>query len=206
MESDRKKKLLMYGGAFNPPHLGHEKLLLCAMKTVSPDIVFVVPSQISPHKQTTGVPFFERAHMCRTFLKLGDNVRVSEIENSKNRKKSYTLKTIKRLKGRYPSHDIMLLMSTDMLTTFHEWHRYRRLLSLCTLVVASRYDNDKCEIEAAKKRLEKEGAKIEILRCEPFPISSTEIRGILASGGCAEDFLSPETARYIDKRGLYRKG
>ena len=80
-------KILAYGGAFNPPHLGHMLLLSEAIKAVEPDMTFVIPSDVSPHKRTQYTPFYDRAAMCRCFKECGEGVVVSEIEKCKNKKK-----------------------------------------------------------------------------------------------------------------------
>lgn len=200
-----KKKLLVYGGAFNPPHLGHERIFESALGFLKPDRAFIVPSGVSPHKRNGDTPFSDRALMCRTFLKYGEAVRISHVENTKRRKKSYTLKTLRWFKKRYPDSEIFFLLSTDMLCTFKKWHRYRRLLTLCTLVVAGRYDGDGGAISAAADGLRREGAKIVVLeRCEPFEVSSTEVRDAVRKGCDPCGLVSDEVAEYIEKRGLYR--
>ncbi len=200
-----RRKLLVYGGAFNPPHLGHERLFEHALRALRPDLALVVPSGVSPHKASGETPFFERARMCRTFLKYGEQVRVSCVENAGRRKKSYTLKTLKRFRRRYPDAEIYFLLSTDMLRTFRGWHRYRRLLTLCTVVAAGRYDGDGGELAAVADSLRREGAKIILLEgCEPLPVSSTEVRALAASGGDIRRLVSEEVADRIEKRGLYR--
>ena len=205
MGSSVKKRLLVYGGAFDPPHLGHERMLKTAIEQIEPDRVLVMPSQVSPHKRSSVTPFADRAAMCRTFQKLAPRVTVSEMENGKNRKESYTLKTIKRLRRRYPQHELVFLLGTDMLTTFHQWHRYRRLLSLCTLAAASRYRDDDAALLAAKARLEREGGRVVIVQLDELEMSSTDIRAAAAAGRPLDGLVSDTVAAYIEKHGLYRK-
>ncbi|NLC78481.1 MAG: nicotinate-nicotinamide nucleotide adenylyltransferase, partial [Ruminococcaceae bacterium] len=162
------KKILLYGGAFNPPHKGHERLLSLAIEAVKPALTLVVPSGVSPHKRNASVSFFDREVMAaRAFKGCGGDVRVSGIERAGKHKKSYTIKTVKRLKRKYANSEIYLLIGSDMLTTFSEWHLYRRLLKEVVIVAAVREDEDKAELMAAKTSLEQEGAKITVVPLDP---------------------------------------
>ena len=78
--------------------------------------------------------------MARCFKECGDNVVISEIEKAKNKKKSYTVKTLRRLEKRFPEAELFLVIGSDMLFTFRQWHQWRRILSMCTLVIAARDD------------------------------------------------------------------
>jgi nicotinate (nicotinamide) nucleotide adenylyltransferase len=198
------KKLLVYGGAFNPPHLGHEKLLAAAMGVIEPDIVLVTPSEVSPHKDSETVPFFDRAYMSRTFLGLGENVKISGIENTGKRRKSYTINTIKRLKKKYKDYEIYLLIGSDMLVTFSEWYLYRRLCSMVTLVAAGRQSTDGKKMEQTKKEIERMGGRVVLLDFEPLEVSSTEIRSIFKNSNNAKGLISGFVARYVNERRLYR--
>ena len=198
------KKLLVYGGAFNPPHLGHEKLLAAAIDVIEPDLVLVTPSEVSPHKYSEATPFFDRAYMSRTFLKLGGNVKISGIENTGKRRKSYTINTVRRLKKKYRGCEIFLLIGSDMLVTFTGWHLYRRLCTMVTLVAAGRQSGDRQEMEMAKKEVEKLGGRVVLLDFKPLEASSTEIRDSLKNGKNAKGLISDFVARYVGERKLYK--
>ena len=172
------RKILFYGGAFDPPHLGHVRYFREAVRTVQPDLSLIVPSQVSPHKQASSTPFALRAAMCRIFLAEGERVVISGIENTKNRKKSYSVKTLKRLRRRYPDAEIYMMIGSDMLLNFKAWYHWHRILSLCTLVVAVRDDADLAASEAAAEDLITLGGKILWVRFDPLETSSSEIREI----------------------------
>lgn len=194
------ERLLIYGGAFNPPHIGHIALLESAVGAVAPDRTLVIPSKFSPHKRDGGVPFWDRFRMCRCFVGI-KGVRRSAIEYFLPGK-SYTVRTAKKLARVYPKARLYLLIGTDMLSTFTAWRSYRELLSICTLVAGAREGDDAAEIEAAAKALEKEGGRVIILKNKPVTISSTAIRSDFAAFGYSR-FVTPEVSAYIVKRGLY---
>lgn len=198
------QKLLLYGGAFNPPHLGHERLLKGAIEAVRPDLTLVAPSEVSPHKEGAPVPFFDRAYMCRTFLDCGGDIRISGMENSGARRKSYTINTVQRLRKKYPKAEIYLLIGSDMLRSFDTWRQYRRLLSMVTLVAAGRGDSSPKQLLDAKTAIEKSGGRVLLLGLEPLVVSSTEIREKLKQGQDTAGLLSDFVARYAAKRKLYQ--
>lgn len=197
------QKLLVYGGAFDPPHLGHERLLKTAIGEVQPDLTLVTPSEVSPHKDGAPVPFADRAYMCRTFLDCGGRVKISGMEDSGARRKSYTINTVQRLQKKYRGATIYLLIGGDMLRTFDEWRLYRRLLSRVILVAAGRGDGTQAELEQAKREIERLGGRVMLLDMEPIKVSSTEIRARLKQGQSITGLLSDFVADYAIKRKLY---
>ncbi len=198
------RKILVYGGSFNPPHLGHEKLLRAAIDFVKPALTLVVPSAVSPHKSAAATPLGVRAELCRTFLGCGETVRVSEIERAGRHDKSYTLKTLRRLRKIYTDAEFYLLIGSDMLLSFEQWHRYRRILTMVALVAASREGDDRAALEAMKRRLERRGGRVLLMEYEPLPLSSTEVREKRARGEAVETLVSPYVAAAMEKYGLYQ--
>lgn len=199
MESN---KILIYGGAFDPPHLGHARLLETAINYVKPDITFVIPSGVSPHKRRSGTPYWVRYDMAkRTFLSLSDSVVVSSLE-SKGRR-NYTIQTVKKLIKKYPGSHLYLLIGSDMLASFPTWHLYRRILSRCTLVAGAREDEAVDKLERDADVLRAQGGDVIILRFSPIDISSTELRNMIREGSDCSRYLAESVNDQIRKRGLY---
>ena len=196
------RKLLFYGGAFDPPHKGHERLLEAAVQELDPDIALIIPTGVSPHKKRSATPFWTRFEMCSVFRRYSDRLKISALERRGHR--CYTIETIKRLRKRYPDHDLYMLIGSDMLPSFHTWHLYRRIMAGCTIVAGCRDDADEAAFNEAAERLKKEGGKFVLLRFEPVEISSTQLRRTLAEGGDASEYLSEEALRVIGRKGLYR--
>ena len=204
MEEDARK-LLVYGGAFNPPHLGHLRYFESAVGVVKPDIAMILPSGVSPHKKNGTTPFAHRAAMCRIFKKVeGAKVVVSGIENLKKPCRSYTIKSLRRLRRRYKGYDIYFMIGSDMLLSFKSWHLWRRILAMCTLVVGVR-DDDHSEASAkAAEDLRKLGARIIMVPFEPIEVSSSQVRRRASKcEGCA-DLVGEENDAYIKKHSLYK--
>ena len=196
------RKLLFYGGSFDPPHTGHRALLEAAMKAVEPDITLIIPTGLSPFKNRVSTAFWDRVRMSRLTFSDMENVRVSTIEGRGWR--SYTMKTVRKLLKKYPDHELYMLVGSDMLMYFSKWHLYRRIMARVTLVAGGRDDEHLRAMETAAAELRREGGRVIILNFEPVEISSTELREMIASGGDTSGYLAPGVMDHIGKRGLYR--
>ena len=194
-------KLLLFGGAFNPPHKGHMRLLNNAIETVKPELTIVMPTSTSPHKESGDISFHHRYMMARVFKQF-DNVKISDIENRGRKRKNYTIGTLKWLEKRYKGYEIYLLIGSDMLLSFKTWSRYKRILSKATLVVASR-EKDDMELKKAVEQLKKEGARIELISFTPLVISSSELRESIKQGKDVDKYLEDSVREYIYTQCLY---
>ena len=194
----------IYGGSFNPPHLGHESAARSVYDELRPDIFYIIPASIPPHKELErGCPDASvRAEMCA--LAFG-GIPGAEINRMELRRggKSYTVDTLSELRKQRPKDELLLVIGTDMFLSFRQWYRYQDILALCTLAVLSREEDDSREILAFKAELEREDkARVVLIPHEPLPMSSTEIRERLRMGLGAEE-LSDRVYGYIIKHRLY---
>ena len=197
-------RIAVYGGSFNPPHLGHVEAAKTVARTLGADRFLIVPANTPPHKaladdSPTGE---QRMELCRLAFAGIPGAEVSDIE-LRREGKSYTFDTISQLREEYPEAEICLVIGTDMLTSFEEWYHFRYLLEQCTLAVLSRTGEDAEELRAAAARLQKEyGARIILLPHEPLEASSEKIRGrLLLRAG--EDLLSDAVYSEIIRRRYY---
>lgn len=193
----------LFGGTFNPPHLGHVKAAKAYREQVCGDGLIVMPSHRPPHKRIEdGSPTAkQRLELCS--LAFGDIGEISDYEINRD-SISYTYNTVKYLESIFPDKKISLYIGTDMLFYFEKWYSFEYLLENVFLAVASRTgvtdDNLKCECDRLR---EKYGANIILLELEPEIVSSTEIRELIKNGGKAEKYLPAAVYDYIKKNGLY---
>ena len=196
-------KIALYGGSFNPPHLGHVEAVRSVLAQLRPDKLLLIPANIPPHKDMAeGSPDAEeRLVLCE--LAFGDlpGVELSDME-IRREGKSYTSDTLDILRAEHPDDEFFLVIGTDMFLSFRTWYNYQHILSACTLAVLSREDDDGQEIEQFKAELETEGARIVIVPHEPLPMSSTEIRERLRKG-LGSDMLPEKVYSRIIQRRLY---
>ena len=198
-------KTALYGGSFNPPHLGHFRVAETVSKVFEPDTFLIIPDNLPPHKELAegSPPPRARLAMCRIAFRTLSGVTVTDME-LRRRGKSYTSDTVAQLRREKPEDELILVIGTDMLVSFQQWHEYRMILSQCTLAVLAREDGDAEEIRTAAQILrEKDGAKIVQVSYEPYPASSTEIRAALLRGERPEA-LDEEVYRYIAEHHYYQ--
>jgi nicotinate-nucleotide adenylyltransferase len=114
MKKMNMKKLLIYGGGFDPVHIGHINLLKNAIKKINPDLIFVVPSKkpLLSNKINHYASFTDRLNMCKiAFSKLSKKIYFSDFENKYGR--IYTYQLIKFLRCNYSKYSLFLLLGAD---------------------------------------------------------------------------------------------
>ena len=204
MSGGAVKDLLLFGGSFDPPHLGHLNLLQNAVAASKPDLVVVMPSATAPHKAESATPWAVRAEMCRCFLPLFPNMVIGDMEERRGGK-SYTWDTVTQLQQEYPNARILLCVGSDMLESFTAWHRWQELLRQVTLVAQPRYDGEVCELRSEAAVLQSAGGQVLFAPGPVVEASSTDIRQRLAGGDDSALALVPPPAdAMIREQGLYR--
>ena len=136
-------RLCIYGGSFNPPHVGHAAAIRAAQREANLDEVRVIPAAMPPHKAlASGSPDAgERFELFR--IAFGDmpGVAVSDLE-VRREGKSYTVDTVRALRAENPDAELCLLVGTDMLRTFDEWRDFQTILEQVTLLATARDDDE----------------------------------------------------------------
>ncbi len=201
------KRIGIYGGTFNPPHIGHMKAAQHSVLALGLDLLLLIPDRIAPHKvipSGTASPE-QRLQMLRLGAASIEKSQVSDME-LRREGTSYTYLTILELKELYPEDELILLIGTDMFLSFKSWKNPEIILANASLGVFYRGDKGEREqIDAEKARMEAEGHKVYLLENPVVDISSTELRRLLAFG-CADSFLPEGVGRYIRQNGLYESG
>ena len=196
--------VLLYGGSFNPPHLGHVSALRAAAEQLSPERVLVIPASIPPHKDIpVGSPSAdERLELTRLAFSSIPGAEVSDIE-LRREGKSYTVDTLREIGALYPGEELYFLVGTDMLLYIENWYEFRSVLSLCTLCVLAREEGETETIREFAERLTAlYGARIEIIPAKPFPMSSTAVREALPRRE-GREALPPDVYAEIIRRRYY---
>jgi len=200
------EKIFLMGGTFNPPHLGHAKVLHAIEKEYKPDLILLIPTAAPPHKELprASASTEDRFAMLGLGMPALRNMQISDMEVRRGGK-SYTNDTLDELLRIYPEAAFYLVVGSDMFLSMETWHAFRQLLGKCTLVTVSRNEEDGEKIADYKQHLEeKYGAKIIILKMEPFVVSSSLIRDVVKNGGDISALVDEEVREYIEKKGLYR--
>lgn len=196
--------IAVFGGSFNPPHKGHLAAALAASRQLKPDEFLVIPDFQPPHKQLAeGSPEpEERLTLCRLAFAAVPNCTVSDLELRRGGK-SYTADTLRHLRAARPEAELILLMGADMYCSLHTWYDAEYILRSVRIAVFQRAAGEMPAIEAQRDALAAQfGTETELIRSQPMPASSTELRAALQNReGVAK--LSPEVYAEIIRRRLY---
>lgn len=191
----------IYGGSFNPIHIGHTSLAQSLVEQKIVDEVWLLVSPLNPLKQSANpdiLDYAERLHIARLATEGTNGIRVSDFENSLPIP-SYMVNTLGELAKAYPQHQFSLIIGADNWSDFHKWYKWKDILTSYPIIIYRRpgYDLDTTSpaIQSAKS--------ITIADTPLYDISSTQIRQAIRQGQIPSEWLSPNVIEYIKKRGLY---
>lgn len=200
-------KIGIYGGTFNPPHLGHMAAAKAAVAALGLDKLLLIPAAIPPHKalpSDTPAPEHRLAMVEKWADGMGAGAEVSALELEREGK-SYTSDTLRAIRQTYPDEELWLLMGTDMFLTLHLWHEPEVILSLAGICAFGRTEQDGEALFAPQREhLQKNfDAKITTITLPGLvDISSTRLREQLENGGGGQ-YLLPSVYGYILMHRLY---
>lgn len=197
-----KRRVGIFGGTFNPPHVGHVSAARAFLEQAKLDELIIMPAFIPPHKEFDGLVSCEaRLDMCKIAFSEIPNTRVSDLEIAR-KGKSYTYLTLEELTS--DDTELYFLCGTDMILTMDNWKNPEIIFSLANICYIRREsDEEKTALIAEKCReyREKYGAIALPIDAEVIEISSSEIRDDLDN---AHGYLSAGVIDYINKAGLYK--
>ena len=197
----------IYGGSFNPPHLGHVLAAKEFRRALELDLLLLVPAAVPPHKTLAAdSPSSEdRLQMLRLAAEELPFARVDDLE-LRREGASYTVDTLRELRGRYPDDQLFLCMGTDMFQSFADWYQPQEICSMATIVMAHRVALGSHVLQQQEQAFEEQfGCKPVLIPNDFLEISSSTVRRLLILGG-AEDFLQSQVLEYIRSHGLYGTG
>lgn len=203
-----KRKIALFGGTFDPVHLGHTTVAADALERIGAEKIIFVPAKRSPLKG-----FLPRANddhrlkMIRLAIADEKKFQVSDYE-LKRPAPSYTLTTIQKFQADYGDDvSIHWLIGADGVYDLAYWYKVPELIDACILTTMYRAgceppDFMKFEEIWGSERVEK--LQQNIIRTPLVDISSTEIRDLIAKNGDFSQMLHSAVADYIRKNGLYQ--
>ena len=199
-----KKRVAIFGGTFNPPHIAHVKAAERFFDLVNPDVLYIIPAGIPPHKEYSGsVSKEQRLEMCSLAFGHIKNVKISDME-IKREGRSYTYLTLQELADE--DTELYLLCGTDMFLTLEEWKNPKIIFELATVCVIRR-ENDLHSANLIKNKtldfINKFSARILEVPTDVIEISSSELRDNFKRQDLLENYLPPSVETYIRERNLY---
>ena len=202
-------KIGIYGGTFNPPHLGHMEAARSAIAALELDKLILIPAAIPPHKQLPeetpeGEHRLAMTKLMADTMRMPKVVEVSAMELEREGK-SYTVDTLKTIREQYPDAELWLMMGTDMFLTLHHWYKPEEICKLAGICAFGRSEQDGEALFAPQREFlhQKYGAKITTITLPGLvEVSSTQVRDMLDRGE-GEKYLAPAVYGYILMNGLY---
>ena len=197
------ERIVIFGGTFNPIHIGHLKMALSAASLPRVTRVLLIPACRPPHKSDRMLAGEEdRLAMCRLAVRDYPHISVSDMEIRRGGA-SFTVDTLTALREEYSSAELCLLCGADMFVTLSQWKRYRDIIRLATIFAVPRDGTDQTLFMKCIGAYSADGARIEQVEMPPVEISSSEIRRRLSAGLPAEELLPAGVPDYIRQHKLY---
>lgn len=194
--SARPRRVGVFGGSFDPVHVGHLILAEEAVTRLRLDRLLFVPAARPAHKRTRALaPIADRVAMLRLATRGNPRFAVSRIEADLPGV-AYTVRTLERL-ARAERASLYFLMGQDSLEEFGTWREPARILSLARLAVLPRGDGRRPRLAPALRR------RVVFLDAPRVGVSSTEIRRRLRSGRSVRYWVPEPVLAYLERHGLY---
>ncbi len=193
-------KIALFGGTFNPFHVGHFKMLEAVNCLEDIDKIFVIPDKIPPHKEANFLANDKiRQEMCQIAISNFEKAELCLVEFEREGK-SYTFDTVSLLKERYPDANFYFVLGGDMLVYFPKWYKSDELMKMMDFIAFRRSDIDNTEFDKSVQAFRNKGMKITVLDNEIPNVSSTEIRENFSS---SKELLPEKIYEYLMERGVY---
>ena len=188
-------RLGIFGGSFDPPHLGHLLPVLDAAEALGLDGVQFLPAREQPFKigratATVGQRFAMTERLVAGFA--GFTADRSEIDR---RGLSYTVETVAQMAAANPTAELVFLLGADAYILFEQWRDPERIRALATIAVLQRGGESPPALR---------NGRVQVLETRRVDISSTELRARVADGRTIRGFVPDAVADYIAEHRLYR--
>ncbi|WP_218353012.1 nicotinate (nicotinamide) nucleotide adenylyltransferase [Alteromonas lipotrueiana] len=215
-----KTPVCVFGGTFNPPHLGHVRACLDAADEIGVTKVGLMPAKVPPHKQTHGVAEQHRVAMVNLTCNTSSRLYPELIELALP-EPSYTVKTLQALRDKNPEAPLIFIMGEDSWLNLTSWYQWSRLTQFCHLVILKRATQNKALAAELAELAEQQGTQsFEPLHNELSgriyfaqtclqPVSSTQLREWLNTNAntpyvaTVGDWVSDSVLHYIKENRLY---
>jgi nicotinate-nucleotide adenylyltransferase len=192
-------KLGIFGGSFNPPHVGHLIVIESVRDILQFDKVLFIPSAQTPNKQDSLLaPPAVRLEMAHIAVKGSRYFEASDIELQR-RGISYTIDTVNELASRYTRFEISLIIGADNLAEFETWKSPDEILAKTELIVMNRPGFDPRSVKNKYSRSAK------FVNVPQIGISGTDIRRRIKLGHSIHYLVPQSVENYILQQGLYKK-
>lgn len=190
-----KIRTVIYGGSFDPVHIGHLSLATEVCNADLADEVWFMVSPQNPHKQQAQLSDENmRLEMVRLAIAEESRLKASDFEFNLPRP-SYTINTLSALEESYPDREFILLVGADNWEKFDRWYKHEEILERYRIIVYPRDNDTKPNVPQG----------VTWLSAKLYDVSSTQIRNIVKSGKSITDLVTPAVEEYITNKNLYKE-
>lgn len=189
-------KIGLFGGSFNPPHIGHLIIAQEALHALNLERILFMPTNLPPHKRCDVAPEL-RYEMTCIAIAGNPSFEVTDVELARGGT-SYTADTLRDLSNRFRGTDFYLLVGADEFAEIETWKEPETVLTLSSLVVMLRPGVDLAQVS---HRFKDKCATIKVPLIE---ISSTYVRELVRQGRNIQYVVPPGVAEFIEQKKLYR--
>jgi nicotinate-nucleotide adenylyltransferase len=190
------ERLGVFGGTFDPIHLGHLRAAELAREAAALDRVLLLPSGQPPHRAAAAASPLDRYAMVSLASAAHPALLPSDMELRRDGP-SYTVETLESLARQRPQAELFLVIGSDAFADMGSWHQPARVAALCTLLVIERPGSPAADLTLPAARvLRAAGVGLEV--------SSSAVRRLRRDGRSVRYLVPEPVADYIEKRELYR--
>lgn len=199
------ERLGVFGGTFDPPHLGHLILAETAADCLALSRVLFVPAAKPPHKQSSAIRASAAHRLAMTELAIAGNPRFALSRIDMDRPgPHYTVDMVRLLREQYPGAEMFLLLGGDSLRDLPTWSRPAELISLAALGAMQRPGVEP-DLDALEEALPGLRARLHWIPAPPIDLASSAIADLVAAGRSIRYLVPDRVLDYIAVHGLYRE-
>ena len=189
-------RVAVFGGTFDPPHVGHENIVAKLIDRF--DKVIIVPSKVTPNKENQPMASSSQRMKMLSLCSFSNNSNcmISSYEIDSNKSPSYTIDTIRHIKNKFKTSEIHVAIGLDQLNNLNSWHKWDCLKSIVKFICFNRFSkkiNKKCLVDC------------EFINDFDYNISSSDIRRlVLAETQNFKGLINDNVFNYIINESLYK--
>ncbi len=213
---NKLKSIGLFGGTFDPIHLGHLSSAHVAFKQLQLDQLVLIPNFIPAHRPKPQASADDRLAMLHLAIKSYPHFSVDSLEFDRC-DTSYTIDTLRVYRERYPEAALYFMIGWDVFLGLPRWHCWQLLLDYTHLVVIARdvkHPNMSFQVQELRQKHQAQDIQrlkstaagyIYFLQKPVFDCSSSQVRATIRDGKSTDTLLLPQIADYIQEKGLYHE-
>lgn len=212
-EADRRVRIGLFGGTFDPVHFGHLRPAVELAESYDLDTLFLLPNHRPAHRGPTSASTAERIRMLELAIRGVDRLAIDPRE-AQREAASYTIHSLNELHDDHPQATLLFFMGMDAFAEFDTWHEWEGILKLANLVVVNRpgATHSSFSKNLVLRQQNNKGQQVVnggtgvIEQCDvtQLEISATDVRRRIASDLTVRFLLPEEVSEYIVHKQLYR--